>query len=211
MKKLITALALGTILINATSCVKKNTIPNQNSTTSINTFSGTMQCMWDSTRMATPNAFLDINTGKVYQWGDASEFASSIDLTWSENSGGSYVLSPNEYRDFYAPSVSRGFQEATTFLNWSQRNSCLISSTSKITVADFNAISTGTGLTAAIGDKLDFTSSEWDFMECTNADFNKIYMVETTTAGVKKRGLIHFKAGQRGNSNYVDFDIKVIK
>ncbi len=76
-------------------------------------------------------------------------------------------------------------------------------------MAQYQAVTNQTELLNLIGTTFDATSIEFASMGCTSADFAKIYYFETTTAGVKKRGYIHFISGQAKNNNFVNFEIKV--
>jgi hypothetical protein len=211
MKKVIaTSLIMASVLIGTISCTKKRT-DNTSDTTGIKTFTGQMQCLWNETVSPNPKAFLDIDNGIVYDVNTAPAHAKDIDLIWSECSGGSIIQSPNEYYDAFAPSGAVNFLTANLFANWNQRNQTIIDYLSSQTVADYNAITNNTQLLALIGDKFSASSAEFDFMECTNEHFNRIFYVETTTAGVKKRGYIHFTSGQKGNNNFVNFEIKIQK
>jgi hypothetical protein len=207
-KNIINSLAVMMLAISIHSCTKSTT---NTDVLGINTFSGRMECLWDESKAPNPKAFLDIDKGMVYDKTTAPLYASEIDMIWTESSGGSIIQAPNI--SIYAPSTSSspGFQEGTLFVSWNQRNQTGISHISSQTVAQYNAVTNNAELLSLIGDKFDFSSSQWDFMECTNADFNTIYYIETSNAGVKKRGYIHFKAGQKGNNNYVDFEIKIQK
>jgi hypothetical protein len=205
--KLVVAFAIITMI--APSCTKSRTSTNTNN--GIKTFNGQMQCIWNESVQPNPMAFLDIDNGKVYDVNTASEHAADIDLIWSECSGGSIIQSPNEYYDAFAPSpsTSPNFQTAILFAGWNQRNQTLIDHKPGQTPADYAAVTNSTQLNSLIGTNFDFSSSQWDFMECNSADFNKIYFVETTTSGVKKRGYIHFISGQKANNNFVNFEIKI--
>jgi hypothetical protein len=212
MKKIILkSLIAATVLMQVSSCTKSRTTTTN--IDDIKTFTGQMECIWNESVQANPKAFLDIDNGMVYDVNTASEHANEIDLIWSECSGGSIIQSPNQYYDAFAPSTSTSpnFQTAQLFTGWSQRNQTNIDYKPSQTVADYNAITTNTQLLALIGTNFNSSSSQWSFMECTNADFGKIYYVETTTAGVKKRGYIHFISGQKGNNNFVKFEIKIQK
>jgi hypothetical protein len=213
MKKLFPKLiiACAVIIITAPSCVKSRTTTTNTAQNGIKTFTGQMQCVWNESVQPNPLAFLDIDNGKVYDVNTAPAHAGEIDLIWSECSGGSLILSPNEYYDGYAPSsgTSPNFQTVKLFTGWNQRNQTLIDHKPGQTVAEYTAITNISQLNNLIGTNFDFSSSQFDFMECTSADFSKIYFVETTTAGVKKRGYIHFISGQKGNNNVVNFEIKI--
>jgi hypothetical protein len=206
--KMMKTLAVALLAIGLHSCTKSTT---NSDVLGINTFSGKMECVWDESVAPNPKAFLDLDKGMVYDKTSAPLHASEIDLIWTECSGGSIIQAPNIA--FYAPSssTSPGFQEGTLFTGWNQRNQTGIDHISSQTVAQFTAITNNEELLALISDKFNSSSSQWDFMECTNADFNTIYYVETTNAGVKKRGYIHFTSGQKGNNNFVNFDIKIQK
>ncbi len=198
------------LVIFMSACTKKSTNTPINDPT-VNTFSGKMEQIWDETVDANPKAFLDLDNGMVYDVTTAPSHAKDIDLIWTHCSAGEIICSPNEYYDAFAPfePTSPNFQTAILFKNWSQRNQTIIDFSTTKTVADFRAIATSKNVTDFIGTSLDFTASQFSYMSCTSADFNKIYMFETTTAGVKKRGLIHFISGQAQNNNFVNFEIKV--
>jgi hypothetical protein len=212
MKKiLLNTMLFATVLTATSSCTKDNTPINDPTTTPIKSFSGQMECVWNESISPNPKAFLDIDNGIVYDVNSAPQHAKDIDLIWSECSGGSIIQSPNEYYDAFAPSpsTSPNFQTAVLFANWSQRNQTLIDYSNSQTVANFVAVTDRPKLMSLIGNNFNSTSKEWDFMECTNADFAKIYYVQTTTGGVKKQGYIRFTSGQKGNNNFVKFEIKI--
>jgi hypothetical protein len=176
--KILSMMASAMFCLSIGACTKSSTTTNP-STSGIKTFSGQMQCIWDESKMPNPKAFLDLDNGIVYDVNTAPAHAADIDLIWSECSGGSIIQSPNTYYDAFAPSssTSPNFQTAVLFANWGQRNQTSIDSKSSQTVAQFTAITNNTELLALMADNFDFSSSQWDFMECTSAHFNKIYYV----------------------------------
>jgi hypothetical protein len=205
IKKSFTLGAIALLAASMQSCRKRNTQIND---PTIKTFSGRMECVWDENVKPNPKAFLDVDNGIVYDVSTAPAHAKDIDLIWTQCSGGSLVCSPNEYYDAFAPSGASSFLTANLLAGWAQRNQSIIDVNPATTVAQFNAIATSSQLLNTMGTYYNSSSSEFAFMECTNIDFNQIYYVETTTAGVKKRAYIRFTAGQKGNNNFVDFTIK---
>jgi hypothetical protein len=154
-----------------------------------------------------------LDEGIVYDVISAPAHANEIDLIWSEAPGAVAIVSPNEYSPFYSPSEGDhpSFKESVLFTSWSQRNQTLIDVHPNLTVADFSAIATSAQLNSSIGQVFDNTTSQFASMTCSSADFAKVFFVETTTSGVKKRGYIRFTSGQKGDNNFVNFEIKMNK
>jgi hypothetical protein len=204
----LTLLALNVVLC---ACPKKDF--DDPTIKPIKTFTGQMQCLWDESQQANPKCFLDLDNGKVYDVSTAKAHAAEIDLIWTECSGGILICSPTELINYpaFTPSASSSpnFQVPVLLGNWPVTNPTRIDYESSHLVSDFTAITDEPNLLALVGNHFDASTIQWSTMEANSNSFGKVYFVETSTNGVKKKGFIHFTSGQTGVGNFVNFEIKI--